>query len=451
LHHAPAQTLLTHAQRHGGPGWTNDDVTAGARITLTLALFGAMLALVVWRPRRWHEGWWTVLGAAAMLSLRLVSPHEAVSATSAGKSALLFLLALLLLSLFVEKSGFFEWAAIRSARAAAGNGRLLYRNAFLLGAVVTAVLSLDTTAVMLTPVLLSLVKRLRLPATPYIALCAFVANIGSLLLPISNLTNILFASAFNLTFAVFTLRMLAPQIVALAVTYWLLHWYFRRELPDSFDVRSLPEAKTLVPDARYFNVCIGVLAVVLLGYFLAPLVGAEPYGVAFGGSGVLLVVGLVTGRLRFSDLGKLSWGLFPFVIGLFIAVRGLENLGLVELCSSWLQRSKSGSLPQMLAVTGMTTLAANVTNNLPAAILARSVLLEAHAPASAAFAALIGADVGSIITPFGSLATMLVLAIARQEGVLVRERRILILAAWVAPLVVLASTLALALSFATHR
>jgi arsenical pump membrane protein len=199
-------------------------VTASVRITLTLAVFGAMLALVVWRPRRWHEACWTVLGAAAMLSLRLVSPHEAASATWAGKSALLFLLALLLLSLFVEKSGFFEWAAIQSARAAAGNGRLLYRNAFLLGAIVTAVLSLDTTAVMLTPVLLSLVKRLRLPATPYIALCAFVANIGSLLLPISNLTNILFASAFNLTFAVFALRMLAPQIVALAVSYWLLGW-----------------------------------------------------------------------------------------------------------------------------------------------------------------------------------------------------------------------------------
>jgi len=425
-------------------------VTAGARITLTLALFGAMLALVVWRPRRWHEGWWTVLGAAAMLSLRLVSPHEAVSATSAGKSALLFLLALLLLSLFVEKSGFFEWAAIRSARAAAGNGRLLYRNAFLLGAVVTAVLSLDTTAVMLTPVLLSLVKRLRLPATPYIALCAFVANIGSLLLPISNLTNILFASAFNLTFAAFALRMLAPQIVALAVSYWLLCRYFRRELPDTFDLGSLPEAKRLVPDARYFNACVCVLAIVLLGYFLAPLVGAEPYDVAFGGCGVLLIAGLSTRRLRLSDLGELSWGLFPFVIGLFIAVRGLENLGLVELGSSWLQASKSGSFSQLLAVTGLTTLSANITNNLPAALLARSVLLAAHTPTSSALAALVGVDVGSIITPFGSLATMLVLAMARQAGAIVEERRILILAAWVAPLVVLASTITLALTFATH-
>jgi arsenical pump membrane protein len=425
-------------------------VTSVARVTLTVALFGAMLALVVWRPRRWHEAWWTVLGAAAMLSLRLVSPHEAASATLAGKSALLFLLALLLLSLLVEKSGFFEWAAIQSARAAAGNGRLLYRNAFLLGAVVTAVLSLDTTAVMLTPVLLSLVRRLRLPATPYIALCAFVANIGSLLLPISNLTNILFASAFSLTFAAFALRMLAPQIVALAVTYWLLRRSFRRELPDAFDAGSLPEAKTLIPDTRYFNVCVGVLALVLLGYFLAPLVGAEPYDVAFAGSGVLLSAGLLTRRVRLGDLAELSWGLFPFVIGLFIAVRGLENLGLVELCSSWLHASKSGSFSQLLAVTGLTTLAANITNNLPAALLARSVLLAAHAATSTALAALVGTDVGSIVTPFGSLATMLVLAIARQAGAVVQERRILILAAWVAPIVVLATTLALAITFATH-
>jgi Citrate transporter len=110
----------------------------------------------------------------------------------AGKNALLFLFSLLALSLLVSKSGFFDWAAIRCARIAKGNAHALYRNAFVLGAIVTAILSLDTTAVMLTPVMLAVVKRIKLPASPYVVLCAFVANVGSLVLPISNLTNILF-------------------------------------------------------------------------------------------------------------------------------------------------------------------------------------------------------------------------------------------------------------------
>jgi len=259
-------------------------VTGTARVVVTLTIFATMLALVVVRPRRWSEAWWTMLGAAAMLALGLVSPRQAISATLAGKNALLFLLSLLALSLLVGKSGFFDWAALRCAHIARGNARSLYRNAFVLGAIVTAILSLDTTAVILTPIMLALVKRLRLPATPYIVLCALVANVGSLLLPISNLTNILFADAFHQTFVAFAARMVAPQIIALATTYALLRWQFRRHIGEHFASESLPDPARVVPNRSYFMVCVAVLVVVLVGYFLAPLLGIEPYVIAFAGA-----------------------------------------------------------------------------------------------------------------------------------------------------------------------
>jgi len=135
--------------------------------------------------------------------------------------------------------------------------------------------------VMLTPVLLALVKRLKVPAAPYVVLCAFVANVGSLALPISNLTNLLFADAFHQTFAAFAARMIVPQLVALATTFAVLRWHFRRDLPLRFDGESLPEPASVVPYQAYFRVCIAVLAVVLIGYFLAPLMGLEPYVFAF--------------------------------------------------------------------------------------------------------------------------------------------------------------------------
>lgn len=105
-------------------------MTGTARVVVTLAVFATMLVLVVVRPRGWSEAWWTVLGAAAMLVLGLVSPREALDATLAGKNALLFLLSLLALSLLVGKSGFFDWAAIRCARIAKGDARALFRNSF---------------------------------------------------------------------------------------------------------------------------------------------------------------------------------------------------------------------------------------------------------------------------------------------------------------------------------
>src|ERR1035437_3403662 len=110
-------------------------MTGTTRIAVTIAVFAAMLVLMVVRPRRWNEAWWTVLAGGAMLALRLVTPREALASILAGRNALLFLLSLLALSLLVGKSGFFDWAAIRCARMARGDAHSLYRNAFVAGAI----------------------------------------------------------------------------------------------------------------------------------------------------------------------------------------------------------------------------------------------------------------------------------------------------------------------------
>ena len=426
-------------------------MTGAARIVVTLVIFAAMVALMVVRPRRWNEAWWTMLAAAAMLALGIVTPRDALGAILAGKNALLFLLSLLALSLLISKSGFFEWAAIRCAQVAKGDAHSLYRNAFVAGAIITAILSLDTTAVMLTPVMLALVKRLKVPAAPYVVLCAFVANVGSLALPISNLTNLLFADAFHQTFAAFAARMIAPQLVALVTTYAVLRWHFRRELPKRFDGESLPDPASVVPNHAYFLFCVTVLAVVLICFFLAPLMGLEPYVFAFAGSAVLAFAGMAGGRVRIRAARELAWDLFPFVIGLFIAVQGLENLGIVGVESGWLASMRPGSPEKLLSAAGATALASNFMNNLPAALIARSVLLRSHSHMGTVLAALIGADAGPMITPFGSLATMLVFAFARRDGEEVHAGRLVVLGLWATPVIVVLTVLALALSFALVR
>ena len=426
-------------------------MTGTTRIVVTLAVFAAMLALMVVRPRRWNEAWWTMLAAAVMLALGLVTPREAIGTILAGKNTLLFLLSLLALSLLVGKSGFFDWAAIRCALVAKGDGHSLYRNAFVAGAIVTAILSLDTTAVMLTPVMLALVKRLKVQAAPYVLLCAFVANVGSLLLPISNLTNLLFADAFHQTFAAFAARMIVPQLVALATTYAILRWHFRRDLPRGFDGESLPEPASVVPNRPYFLVCVTVLVAVLICYFLAPLMGLEPYVFAFAASAVLAVAGMANGRVNIRFLRELSWDLFPFVIGLFIAVQGLEKLGIIGVTSRWLAEMRPGSPEKLLITAGATAFASNIVNNLPAALIARSVLLRSHAHMGTVLASLIGANVGPMITPFGSLATMLVLGFARRVGEEVGTGQLVMLGLWTVPVILVLTTLALALTFVLIR
>ena len=426
-------------------------MTGIARLIVTLVIFGAMLVLMMVRPRRWNEAWWTALAAGAMLALGLVTPREALGAILAGKNTLLFLLSLLALSLLIGKSGFFDWCAIRCARIAKGDAHSLYRNAFVAGAIITAVLSLDTTAVMLTPIMLALVRRLKVPAAPYVVLCAFVANVGSLLLPISNLTNLLFADAFHQTFAAFAARMIVPQLAALVTTFAVLRWRFRRDLPNRFEIEALPEPASVVPHRTYFLTCIGVLMAVLVCYFLAPLMGLEPYVFAFAASGVLALAAMLSGRVQVGAVREIAWDVFPFVIGLFIAVQGLENLGIVAASSTWLAEMKPGSAEKLLTTAAATALASNLMNNLPAALIARSVLLRSHAHMGTVLAALVGTNVGPMVTPFGSLATMLVLAFARRDGEEVRTGELVLLGLWAVPVIVVITVLALALTFAFVR
>ncbi len=425
-------------------------MTPHLRLILTLAVAALTLLLVLTRPRGWHEAWWTAGGGALMLLLRLETPAQAWRVTRSGQDALLFLLALLLLSALLERSGFFDWSSIQAARLAHGDGNRLYRNVFLLGALVTACLSLDTTAVILTPVVLGFVGRLRLPARPYIFACAFVANVASLPLPVSNLTNLLFAGAFSLPFGGFALRMLLPQCAALLMNYTLFRRVFRADLRAEFSDDDLPDARSVVPDRGYFRAAVLVLGLVLVGYFAAPFAHVPPYAVAFTGCLALAVWGVCAGRVGWGLLREVSWPVFPFVVGLFVVIGGVENLGLTGLVAARLASLNAHPLAGMAAVAGGAGLASNALNNLPAALLARSVLQQSHAHPPLVYAALLGTNIGPNLTLSGSLATLLVLTSARKKGEDIRALDFLKVGLLVTPLTLLAALLALWLTFRVY-
>ena len=410
---------------------------------LTLAVFLLTLALILIRPRGLHEAWATVIGGTLMLSCRLETPAQAWQTVAQGADVLLFLLALLLLSDLLRASGFFEWAAIHAARAARGDGGALFRNVFLLGALITALLSLDTTAVILTPLVLSFVQRLRLTARPFLLACAFVANTGSLLLPVSNLTNLLFVSAFHWRFGPFALRMALPQVVAVAVNYALFRRLFAHDLPGKFDLDELPPPADVLSDTPYFRGAVVVLLGVLMGYFIGSLTGVPPYAIALTGCGALFGWGLWRRQVGWGIVREITWPLFPFVIGLFVVVRGVENLGLAGLAARGLLHAGTQPLAQILVTALGAGLGSNIVNNIPMALLAISVLKHTPAALPAQFGALLGCDLGPNLTVAGSLATMLVISSARRGGEDIGAKQFFRAGLWVMPLVLLSGGLAL--------
>jgi len=410
----------------------------------TLGVFVVTLALILTRPRGLNEAWSAGLGGVAMLVSGSVTVQQAAEVVWASRNALLFLLALLLLSALVESSGLFEWAALHASRRARGEGPRLFRNVFVLGALVTVSLSLDTTAVMLTPIVVAFVQRLRLPARPYVIGTAVVANVASLLLPISNLTNLLFADAFGIPFARFASLMIAPQLVAAVSAYLLLRWRFRGELITSFDASKLPHPSSAVPDARYFRAAAVVLVLILVGYFAAPVVRMEPYVVAFGGAGFLAIYGVRRARVGGRAIREVPWPVFPLVLGLFVVVRAVENVGVLAAAARWSSLAGGHPMARVFLASGTTAVASNVMNNLPAALLARTVLGTPDPDEAQLFGALVGLGVGPTVLPTGSLATLLVLDVARRKGEPVSGIELLAIGLWMTPIVLLLSTLALA-------
>jgi len=404
------------------------------RTVLTLVLFASTLVAVMVRPRGIAAGWWTCGAGAIAVALGLVLPGEVWSLIQVAREALLFLLALLLLSALLEASGFFEWAAVLAARSARSGAGLL-RNLLVLGALITIVLSLDTTAVILTPLVVAAVQRLEVPARPYILVCVFVSNVASLLLPVSNLTNLLLAA--HVPAARFAAAMWLPQLATLAVLWVGLRLACRNELSPSLDTSRLPRASAVIVDRPFFLAACGVLVLLVLGYFLGPALGVPVWVTTFAGVLLLGAVGLARHRLGRSGVQHLSLGVFPFVVGLFALVQAVENLGLDRPLVRWLAEPRP-AWAGLAAMTGVASLASSALNNLPATLLVRSLLGTLQAPDAWMHAALLGTNVGSCLTPHGTLATLLVLSAAARRGVDLPPVEVVKVALWLVPLMLVA-------------
>ena len=405
---------------------------------LVLAIVAVTLALIVVRPGRVGEPLAAALGAGAMLAVGAVSPADALAVLGETRDVLLFLFGMMLLTWAAEEAGVFERLALAVELGAGGSGRRLYVLVFVLAAVVTALLSLDVTVLILTPVVFALVTRLRLDALPFMFACTFVANTGSLALPVSNLTNLLVHSQTGLGFGAFAGRMWLPNVVAVAANLACFLWLFRDRLPDRFE----PEAAVLGATDWWLRAAAAILAATLAGLVALGLLRLPLAWAALTGGGLLVAVGLAGRRLTLPAAARsVSWPLFVFVVGMFVVVRGFEQVWLARLAVTL----PADPARALLAASLGTAVGSNVVNNVPMTLLALSVVKGAQGPAREPllYGTVVGANIGPTLTTFGSLATMLWLTLVRRRGVDVSTRDYLGVSAVTTPVVLAAAIAAL--------
>jgi arsenical pump membrane protein len=402
---------------------------------IALVALGAALLAAVARPR-WAPDWAVaVLAAGVVLLATSFSTAAAWAAVRRLGPTVGFLAALLLLADGARRAGVFTALGAAMASGARSDPRRLLAMVFVVAAATTAVLSLDATIVLLTPIVFATAARLRVEPRPHVYACSHLANSASLLLPVSNLTNLLALAASRLSFTRFAALMALPWLVAIAIEWRVLGRAFAGELRRPAD--PAPAAAPVAAPVAVPGLALTIIGLTLAGFAASSALGIAPVWFAAAGA---LAMTLARPPASIGQLvGAAEPAFLAFVLALGIVVAAAGSAGLSSVVRALLPGG-SGLLA-LLAVAGVAAVVANLLNNLPATLIILPALAAGRP--LAVLAMLIGVNVGPNLTYVGSLATLLWRRILREHDEAVALGEFLRLGALTVPATLAAATVAL--------
>lgn len=386
-------------------------MTSHAHLLLSLIVVVSIVLMLI-RPRNIPEVYWIGGGVLFLLVLQLVPPQLAGRAVAKAVDVCLFLIGMMLLSELAREHGVFDWLSSVAVRGANGSCSRLFALVYAAGTVVTIFMSNDATAVVLTPAILTAVRKAKVEPLPYVFVCAFNANAASFLLPISNPANLVVFHNQMPPLGSWLLSFAVPCLLSVAVTFIVLRWIFREPLCAA--IESEAEAKALEGNGKLVLGGLGIMVAVLL---TASLLGKD-----LGLPTCLAALAITAGasiKARCNPLAlarKISWSTLMLVAGLFVMVDAMESIGALRFTQKWLAWAQTFGSTTGAFLTGFIVgIANNLINNLPLGLIAGSTLQSAHAKGLIANAVLIGVDLGPNLSISGSLATILWLIALRRE------------------------------------
>jgi arsenical pump membrane protein len=363
------------------------------------------------RPWRIPEAVWISAAAVLLVVTRLIPLRLAERAAAEGTNVYLFLAGMMLLAALARHEGVFDWIADIAVRRSGGSASRLFLLIYAAGVIVTALLSNDATAVVLTPAVLAAVRRARIQPKPYLLACALVANAASFLLPISNPSNLVVYGNHLPPLGAWLRIFILPSIASIIVTYFCLRHLSRNALASA--IQPHQDRVVLHPAGRIALAGLAFATVVLLvasGFEIQ--LGVPTCVVAVA---ALIAVSVKDRAVYKQAALKISWSILPLVAGLFVLIESLNSVGLLRLIVhsfQWL--ASEPKLAGWLAASGSAALFSNAMNNLPVALAAGAALKFTP---QLSHAVLLGVNLGPNLSVTGSLATILWLMALRRERV----------------------------------
>lgn len=379
---------------------------------LLVLIVGISIVLMLIRPRNIPEAYWIGGGVFLLLALRLVPLQLAGRAVTKALDVCLFLIGMMLLSELAREHGVFDWLSSVAVRKANGSCSRLFALVYAAGTIVTIFMSNDATAVVLTPAILTAIRKSKVRPLPYLFVCAFIANAASFLLPISNPANLVVFHNQMPPLGRWLVSFGIPCLLSIASTFIVLRWLFRKDLSAS--IEGEVEVHPLRGDGKLVLAGLSGMVVVLLTASSLDKDLGLPTCLA-----ALAVTAAVSVKARNNPLHlarEISWGTLALVAGLFIMVDAMESIGAMRYTRDWLLWAQTLGATTGTLVTGFAVgIANNLVNNLPLGLIAGSTVQAAHAKGLITDAVLIGVDLGPNLSITGSLATILWLIALRKE------------------------------------
>jgi len=381
---------------------------------LVLPLIVAVsIALMLTRPRGIPEVWWISTGALLLIALRLIPLTLAAQAVAKGSDVYLFLIGMMLLSELAREQGVFDWVASVAVRGARGSCSRLFFLVYGVGTLVTIFMSNDATAVVLTPAILTAVRKARVSPLPYLFVCALIANAASFVLPISNPANLVVFRTGMPPLGTWLADFAFPSLLSIVVTFLVMRFLFRHDLGKRIDCE--------VDDAKLIG--NGKLVLAGLALMIAVLLTASALKKDLGLPtclAALAITAVISIKAKASPIRlarEISWATLLLVAGLFVMVDAVESQGALNLTQHWLAwASRLGQNYGALIVGFVVAIANNIVNNLPLGLIAGATIQAAHTKGLIANAVLIGVDLGPNLSVTGSLATILWLLTLRKHS-----------------------------------
>lgn len=393
---------------------------------IAFLIFLATLTLVIWQPRGLGIGWSAAAGAVVALLAGVIHISDVPIVWHIVWNATGTFVAVIIISLLLDKAGFFEWAALHVARWGQGKGRRLFVLLVLLGASVAALFANDGAALILTPIVIAMLRELRFSAKATLAFvmaAGFIADTSSLPLVVSNLVNIVSADYFKIGFARYASVMIPVDVVAVLATLAVLTIYFKRDVPVTYELEKLRHPNEAIHDRATFIAGWWVLGLLLVGFFWLESLGVPISVVAAAGAFLLLIVAARGHRISTLEVVRgAPWQIVVFSLGMYLVVYGLRNAGLTGYLTAVLNEcARYGVWGAAFGTGVVTALLSSIMNNMPT-VLIGALSVDATTAQGAVreamvYANVIGSDLGPKITPIGSLATLLWLHVLSTKNI----------------------------------